>query len=75
MVLISAQAAAKILENATAEKRPVNRAGVYLKTLTIAELSKSDRKGQRGWVWRGRDADLAAYAEHLCEPLADMFPR
>jgi hypothetical protein len=51
---------ARIIEAPTREKRPTNRATVYLKSLGITELRKSDREGQRGWVWTGRKTQMEA---------------
>jgi hypothetical protein len=53
-VWISAEQAAEIVNRATGEKYPTNRAGVYLRTLAIGELRKSDVNGRRGWAWRGK---------------------
>jgi hypothetical protein len=52
-VWISATQAANVLNAATGEKYAKNRAGVYLATLHLPELRKSDRNGTRGWAWRG----------------------
>ncbi|HVS37407.1 MAG TPA: hypothetical protein VMS17_17730 [Gemmataceae bacterium] len=73
-VWIPAPAAAEIVNRATGEKHPVNRAGMYLKTLTIPELRKSDRIGVRGWAWRGLDSDPNASLEELCDVRTDVFP-
>jgi hypothetical protein len=61
-VLIPSKEAAMIVAEATGERMPVTRVSPYLKTLSIAELRKSDRQGQRGWEWNGADAppDLPA---------------
>jgi hypothetical protein len=56
-VWISAEQAAGIVNKATGEKYPTNRAGVYLRTLSISELRKSDVHGVRGWAWRGKLTD------------------
>jgi hypothetical protein len=53
---IAAAEAAGIVNSATGERFPVNRAGVYLRTLAIPELLKSDINGQRGWAWRGLES-------------------
>jgi hypothetical protein len=45
--------AAAFVNAATGEQYPVRRASVYLATLTIRELRKSDVNGSRGWCWRG----------------------
>jgi hypothetical protein len=55
-VWIPAREAAAILNDATNERYAVNRAGVYLKTLTIPELRKSDSSNGKGWAWRGKNA-------------------
>jgi hypothetical protein len=47
---------ANIVADATGEKRPVNRASAYLKTLGIKELRKTDRCTDRGWTWWGPQA-------------------
>jgi hypothetical protein len=59
VVLIPSRVAAELVERATGERRPVNKASAYLKTLGITELRKSDRAEARGWIWRGKGADLA----------------
>lgn len=60
VVMIPSAVAAKILEKATDEKRPTNRASGFLKTLGIPELRKSDRGELRGWVWRGAQTDQSS---------------
>jgi hypothetical protein len=66
-VWIPSADAAAILNAATREKYPVNRAGVYLGTLSIPELRKSDQAGLRGWAWRGKDSKPG-------EPLQELNP-
>jgi len=48
-----------IVNDATGEKRPVNKSSAYLKTLGIQELRKSDRGHGRGWIWYGPRAATA----------------
>lgn len=73
VVWVPAQVAAEIVQRATGEKYPVNRASAFLKTLGIAELRKSDQGGRgRGWVWRGQDADPEADALALGERPAEL---
>jgi hypothetical protein len=65
-VWIPASVAAWILNESTGERFAKNRAGVYLKTLAIPELRKSDQQA-KGWAWRGLQSDLAT-------PLMDLKP-
>src|SRR5262245_40566651 len=51
-VRIPAAVAAAVVNAAMRECYPVTRASVYLGTLAIPELRKSDPKGARGWAWR-----------------------
>lgn len=57
IVWMPALVAAEITNVATGEKRPVGRASVYLGTLGIKELQKSDKGAARGWKWVGKDAN------------------
>jgi hypothetical protein len=59
-VWIPSAEAAVVVNAATGERYAVNRAGAYLGTLSIPELRRSDRNGQRGWAWRGLQADSGA---------------
>lgn len=60
-VFIPSADAALIVNGATGEKRPVNRATGFLRTLTIKELRKSSwTDGSRGFCWRGNRADMSA---------------
>jgi hypothetical protein len=61
-VLIPSRDLARMVEEATAEKRPVAKASAYVKTLEIAELSKSDRADCNGWVWTPAGASATAPA-------------
>jgi hypothetical protein len=73
-VWIPAKPAAAIVNQALDEKYPVNRAGVYLGTLTIAELRKSNRSDWgRGWCWRGARCPLDAAMVQLLDPDRDPF--
>lgn len=58
VVFIPAADAAKFLEDATGERRSVQRATAHLMTLGIPELTKGKRSdmGGRGWVWTGKAA-------------------
>jgi hypothetical protein len=58
--LIPSAAAAEIVNLATGEKRAVNKANAYLKTLAIRQLRRSNRGFARGWVWYGETAGLAS---------------
>jgi hypothetical protein len=44
---------AGIVNAATNEKKPTNKATAYLRTLTIPELKESRRGTGRGWTWWG----------------------
>ncbi|MCI0376095.1 MAG: hypothetical protein L0215_00665 [Gemmataceae bacterium] len=66
-VWIPATVAAEVLNSVSAEKHAVNRAGVYLGTLSIPELRKSDREGMRGWAWRGEKSEVSAPLKCLKE--------
>jgi hypothetical protein len=57
-VFIPSRIAADIVNAATGEKRPTNKATSYLKTLSLPELRKSDRGEGRGWVWSGKKAGM-----------------
>jgi hypothetical protein len=72
VVFIPAATAAAWVNEASGEKRPTNRASSHLRTLPIAELSKSDRGEARGWVWRGKDGDSSANAAPLKELPPEM---
>jgi hypothetical protein len=65
VVLIPSRVAADLVERATGERRPVNKASAYLKTLGITELRKSDRAKFRGFVWHGEKAAIDQHAEEL----------
>ncbi|HZY84062.1 MAG TPA: hypothetical protein VFE78_04485, partial [Gemmataceae bacterium] len=52
-VWIPARVAQAILNKATDSTYAINRAGVYLGTLSIPELRRSDRSHGNGWAWRG----------------------
>lgn len=54
--LIPSTDLARLLEAATGERRPAQRATVHLKTLRIPELTMSKRNGFRAWEWRGKDS-------------------
>jgi hypothetical protein len=58
-VFIPSATAADIVNQATREKRPVNKATAYLGTLAIKELrrSKWTADSSRGYCWRGLQAD------------------
>jgi hypothetical protein len=54
VVWIPSAEAAAFVNAALGENRPINRAIIYLTTLGITTLRKSDRQGARGWVWAGQ---------------------
>jgi hypothetical protein len=63
-VFIPSARAAEIVNEATGEQRPTQRASAYLLTLTIPELWKSNATdGGRGWRWTGKDAPPGQTAE------------
>jgi hypothetical protein len=53
VIWIPTALAAEWMEDATGEKRPVNRASSLLATLNIKELRKGSEHGRRGWRWTG----------------------
>jgi hypothetical protein len=55
-VFITSKEAARLLQEATGEQRPTNRASQYIATLSIPELRKSAHNGERGWAWAGKDS-------------------
>lgn len=55
-VFIPAGEAARIVAEATGEKRATNKATTYLRMLAIPELRKSAESGARGWRWVGKAA-------------------
>ncbi len=72
-VFISSVEAGAIVNAATGEKRPTNKASAYLRTLTIPELRKSKRDG-RGFAWRGRNSpDGAAMTPLHPEPFSSTW--
>jgi hypothetical protein len=62
VVWISSREAAVLVNEATLEKRPVNKANAYLRTLHIEELRRSNRGTGRGWTWTGLDSPPGAEA-------------
>jgi hypothetical protein len=58
-ILIPSATVAYIVNEALGEKRPINKASAYLKTLGIKELRKSDRSDARGWMWCGSQSKSA----------------
>jgi hypothetical protein len=66
VVFIPSGEAAAIVNAATGERFPTNRASSYLATLAIPELKKSDRgaeAGGRGWLWTGKHARPSTQAQ------------
>jgi hypothetical protein len=58
VVFIPSAQAAQIVNEATGEVRPTQRATVFLKTLAIPELRKGNGvDGSRGWRWIGRESE------------------
>jgi hypothetical protein len=70
-VWIPAAVVAEIVNTATGEKRPVNKAGAYLRTLSIHELRRSNRGHGRGWLWQGHDCPLASVATDINDPITE----
>ncbi len=66
-VWIPAAEAAAIVNLATGERFAVNKATKYLNALAIAQLRRSAKNGNRGWAWRGLEADLTAALQELRE--------
>lgn len=60
VVFLPAKLVAEIVNAATGERRPTNRATAFLGTLTIPELRRSGYTGQRGWVWTGLRCQMFA---------------
>jgi hypothetical protein len=67
VVWFDSKTAAFFCNRALSEKRPVNKASTYLRTLSIPELSPNKRPawGGRGWLWRGRSAPPETHAVRL----------
>jgi hypothetical protein len=55
-VWIASATVAAIVNVATNERRPVNKATAYLRTLTIEELRENRLGTGRGWLWTGKNA-------------------
>jgi hypothetical protein len=72
VVWIPTSALARMVEAATGEKRPVNKASTYLGTLVIPELRKSNRGTGRGWTWAGEGSVEQQAVELLPEGLANL---
>jgi len=71
VVFIPSRDAAEIVNQATGESRPVQRASAYLQTLAVPQLRKSNWDGgARGWRWTGRQA-----AGRKAVPLASPAPQ
>ena len=68
VVFIPSALAALIVNAATGENRPVNKANSHLGTLAIREIRRSSSNGARGWAWRGLEAEPDAKMEPL-DPL------
>jgi hypothetical protein len=68
VVFLPSKDAAAILNEATGEDRPTQRATAYLLTLSIKELRKSKRSdmGGRGWIWTGHESESGQPAVPLC---------
>lgn len=65
-VWIHSQDVAEIVNTTTGEKRPVNKATAYLRTLAIPELRESrSGKDGRGWLWTGEKATAGAKRVNL----------
>jgi len=58
-VWIPSATVANIVNAATNDNRPTNKATAYLRTLSIPELRESRRGAGRGWTWRGSNAGAA----------------
>jgi putative DNA primase/helicase len=56
VVWIPSAVAACLVNEATGEPRPKNKANTFLGTLGIRELRKSNQGKGRGWTWRGQQA-------------------
>jgi hypothetical protein len=59
-VWMPSRVVAAVVNGASGEHRPPNKASAYLRTLAIAELRASRRGFGRGWVWRGKAAPAEA---------------
>jgi hypothetical protein len=64
-VLILSADLAHIVNAATGEKRGPAYVTSYVRTLSIPELRKSDREGERGWLWQGLGAKTGETAVRL----------
>jgi hypothetical protein len=66
VVFIPSSEAARVVNDATGEERPKQRATAYLQTLAVKELRKSNAPdGSRGWRWTGAKAPPGATATKL----------
>jgi hypothetical protein len=72
-VFIPAATAAEVVNVATGDKKPVNKATAVLKLLNIKELRRSSRNGSRGFCWRGPHGDVSATATEL-KPKPGGYP-
>jgi hypothetical protein len=68
VVWLSTAEVAFLVNDATGEFRPHNKASAFLGTLGIPELKKSNRAHGRGWTWHGRKAPPNAAAGPLKKP-------
>ena len=55
-VFVPSRIAAKLLKTVTGVNRATNYATRYLRTLKIAELSRTEKDSVPGWRWRGSKA-------------------
>ncbi len=56
VVFVPSIEVARIVNDATGERRATNKVSTYLRTLNIPELRKSADDGARGWRWTGKAA-------------------
>jgi hypothetical protein len=74
VVFIPSRVAADVVNEATGERRPTNKASAYLGTLSITELRKSKQgdDGVRGWCWRGKESPPGAPMAELLPPASEV---
>jgi hypothetical protein len=76
-VLIPSQVLAYWVTLATRVRYPTNRASAFIASLSIPNLRKSDRNGQRLWLWtgdgyEGGEAKLVGSAQTSYSPLPEF---
>jgi hypothetical protein len=74
VIFLPSAEAARIVNDATGEKRATNKASAYLGTLAIGELRKGSwSDGSRGWRWLGRGSSPGQAAVMLGQSQAERM--